>query len=47
MIKLPGEPNALGLKLTEQVASAKLALPWLLGAIGAPASFVGILPPLR
>jgi len=39
--------NGTASKLAEQVASAKLALPWLLSVIGAPASLVGFLMPLR
>jgi hypothetical protein len=39
--------NGAASKLAEQVASAKLVLPWLLGAMGAPAVFVGLLLPLR
>ena len=39
--------NGTASKLAEQVASAKVALPWLLSAIGAPASLVGFLLPLR
>ena len=39
--------NGAASKLAEQVASAKLVLPWLLGALGAPALFVGLLLPLR
>jgi hypothetical protein len=39
--------NGASSKLAEQVASAKVALPWLLSAIGAPASLVGFLLPLR
>lgn len=34
-------------KLAEQIASPSLVLPWLLGAIGAPASFSGFLVPLN
>ena len=39
--------NGAASKLAEQVASAKLVLPWLLGALGAPPVFVGLLLPLR
>ena len=39
--------NGAAAKLAEQVSSAKLVLPWLLNAIGAPAAFVGLLLPLR
>ncbi len=39
--------NGAASKLAEQVASAKLVLPWLLSAIGAPSFFVGLLLPLR
>ena len=39
--------NGTASKLAEQVASAKVALPWLLSAISAPASLVGFLLPLR
>ncbi len=39
--------NGAASKLAEQVASAKLALPWLLSAMGAPAIFIGLLLPLR
>ena len=39
--------NGAASKLAEQVASAKLVLPWLLSAIGAPSVFVGLLLPLR
>ena len=39
--------NGTASKLAEQVASAKVALPWLLVAIGAPAWLVGFLLPLR
>jgi Na+/melibiose symporter-like transporter len=39
--------NGAASKLAEQVASAKLVLPWLLSALGAPAIFVGLLLPLR
>ena len=39
--------NGTASKLAEQVASAKVALPWLLSAISATASLVGFLLPLR
>ena len=39
--------NGASAKLAEQVASAKVALPWLMSAIGAPTSLVGMLLPLR
>jgi len=39
--------NGAASKLAEQVASAKIVLPWLIGALGAPALFVGLLLPLR
>ena len=39
--------NGAASKLAEQVASAKLVLPWLLSALGAPALFVALLLPLR
>lgn len=39
--------NGAASKLAEQVASAKIVLPWLLSALGAPALFVGLLLPLR
>jgi hypothetical protein len=39
--------NGAAAKLAEQVASAKIVLPWLLGALGTPALFVGLLLPLR
>ena len=39
--------NGAASKLAEQVASAKIVLPWLLSALGAPAIFVGLLLPLR
>ena len=34
-------------KIADEVASAKLTLPWMLGALGAPAAFTGFLVPLR
>lgn len=39
--------NGAAAKLAEQMASAKLVLPWLLSAIGAPSVSVGLLLPLR
>ncbi len=39
--------NGAASKMAEQVASAKVAIPWLLTAIGAPAFLVGMLLPLR
>ena len=39
--------NGAASKLAEQVASAKFVLPWLLGALGTPTFFVGLLLPLR
>ena len=39
--------NGAAAKLAEQVSSAKLVLPWLLNAMGAPAVFIGLLLPLR
>ena len=39
--------NGAASKLAEQVASAKVVLPWLLSTMGAPASIVGFLLPLR
>jgi hypothetical protein len=39
--------NGAAAKLAEQVASAKVALPWLMSAVGAPTVFVGMLLPLR
>jgi len=38
--------NFLG-KVADELASARLVLPWLLGAAGAPAAFVGFLVPVR
>lgn len=38
--------NFLG-KIADEIASAKLTLPWLLGALGAPAAFAGFLVPIR
>jgi MFS family permease len=34
-------------KVADELASARLVLPWLLGAAGAPAAFVGFLVPIR
>lgn len=34
-------------KIADEIASAKLVLPWLLGALGAPAAFTGFLVPIR
>ena len=34
-------------KVADELCSAKLILPWLLGALGAPAAFVGLLVPIR
>ena len=39
--------NGAAAKLAEQLSSAKLVLPWLFNAMGAPAAFVGFLLPLR
>ncbi|BBN58431.1 MFS transporter [Hydrogenovibrio marinus] len=38
--------NSLG-KIADELASAKLILPWLLGMLGAPAIFAGFLVPIR
>ncbi|MDN3557035.1 MFS transporter [Halomonas maura] len=38
---------ALGNKLADELASARLVLPWLLGVIGAPLWMVGLLVPIR
>lgn len=38
--------NLLG-KIGDELASAKLILPWLMGALGAPAALVGFLVPIR
>lgn len=38
--------NSLG-KIADELASAKLILPWLLGMLGAPAIFAGLLVPIR
>jgi len=34
-------------KIGDELASAKLVLPWLLSAAGAPAFFIGLLVPIR
>ena len=34
-------------KLADELSSARLVLPWLLGVLGAPAAFVGFLVPIR
>jgi len=34
-------------KVADELAGARLVLPWLLGAVGAPAAFTGFLVPLR
>lgn len=34
-------------KIADELTSARLVLPWLLGAVGAPAVFVGFLVPIR
>lgn len=38
--------NLLG-KIADEIASAKLVIPWLLGALGAPAAYIGFLVPIR
>ncbi|WP_227367862.1 MFS transporter [Halomonas sp. M20] len=38
---------SLGNKLADEFSSARLVLPWLLGAIGAPLWMVGLLVPIR
>ena len=38
--------NSLG-KVADEIASAKLVLPWLFGALGVPAVFTGFLVPIR
>lgn len=38
---------SLGNKLADELASARLVLPWLLGLIGAPLWMVGLLVPIR
>lgn len=40
-------PALIANKAGDELASAKLALPWLLGAIGAPVWMLGMLVPLR
>jgi MFS family permease len=39
--------NGASSKLAEQVAGPNVVLPWLLGAIGAPAALVGLLMPVK
>lgn len=34
-------------KVADELSSARLVLPWLLGALGAPAAFTGFLVPIR
>lgn len=34
-------------KLADELSSAKLVLPWMLGSLGAPAAFTGFLVPIR
>lgn len=34
-------------KIADEIASAKLVLPWLLGVLGVPAAFTGFLVPIR
>ncbi|QEA39289.1 MFS transporter [Pistricoccus aurantiacus] len=38
---------SLGTKLADELSSARLVLPWLLGSIGAPLWMVGLLVPIR
>lgn len=38
---------ALGNKLADELSSARLVLPWLMGTIGAPVWMVGLLVPIR
>jgi len=38
--------NALS-KVADELSSARLVLPWMLGALGAPAAFAGFLVPIR
>jgi hypothetical protein len=38
--------NLLG-KIADEIASAKLVIPWLFGALGVPAAFTGFLVPIR
>ncbi|MCX2524864.1 MFS transporter [Larsenimonas rhizosphaerae] len=39
--------GSLGNKLADELASARLILPWLLGALGAPGWMIGLLVPIR
>lgn len=39
--------NGACTKLAEQIAGPNLVLPWLLGALGAPASIIGLLMPVK
>ncbi|MDQ2069691.1 MFS transporter [Natronospira bacteriovora] len=39
--------NGASSKLAEQVAGPNVVLPWLLGAIGAPAALIGLLMPIK
>ncbi len=34
-------------KIADELSSARLVLPWLLGSLGAPAAFTGFLVPVR
>ena len=38
--------NLLG-KIADEIASAKLVIPWLFGALGVPAAYTGLLVPIR
>lgn len=38
---------SLGNKLADELSSARLVLPWLMGIIGAPVWMVGLLVPIR
>ena len=38
---------SLGNKLADELSSARLVLPWLMGVIGAPLWMVGLLVPIR
>ena len=38
--------NLLG-KVADEIASAKLIIPWLFGVLGVPAAFTGFLVPIR
>ena len=38
--------NLLG-KISDEIASAKLVIPWMFGALGVPALFTGLLVPIR